>query len=1272
MSNLLKSKFFLGVMIVAVMVVGGVVANVSNNTASADCSITTTLRLGSKGTQVVCLQQSLGGLTADGNFGPMTKAAVVKFQKNSGLTADGIFGAKSRAVWMSNAGNSASFPAGCASASGYSTTTGLACYAIPSSNSFPAGCTSNLGFSPTTGASCATGVSTTYPAGCTSASGFSPTTGASCATGAVNNQTGPVSVSLSSDNPASGYIIANQATADLAHFTFTGTGTINTVVLQRTGISDQNTLSNVYLFNGNVRLTDGFSFNNVGQLTMNSLGIAINGPTTISVKADVASVTNASSLGITLIGFTAAGQSATTVSVKGNEMTYGTGNLASVYLNGTSQTVTGTPTVNAGTSAYTVWSNPLQVNTRAVWLKGANFRLTGSAPADALGNIRLYVDGVAVGSAATMGTITGSNYAMFDFSSVPVSLSTGSHTVDVRADIVKGASYTVTVSLQQASDLVLYDGQVGVNVAVTKTSALAYVASTSGVITINAGTASVVVDPTFSAQTNITGGATNVVIGKYKVHGYGEDVKVSSLSVTPILTSACTSGATYGSSTCNVTTSGATHTQFANGNGLNNVTLFFNGSQVGSSTGWVSGSGAISFNLGSQMILPAGVDSYIEVRADLTTDSGGTYAAGGPDPLATTGVNYTAGTVSADLTYVAGNAQGQTSHTAVDFPSSSKTGTTMTIQTGTLAVSKNTGYASQSIGPNTAGVKIGSYILQNQSTSESVRVTSLALTMLDVTASTTMTSSTTPALTNFSNLRTSETSGSGANPVQPSGSNTFSVDFTIAPSATKVIDVFADTSSTVSTSFSTKLVVTSLGSSSNVSISQNGTGTAVNGQVMTLAVGTVDNTTNLISLLSAPSTAQQFVPSANGATNATKATFKINATGGSVNISEMKFRVNSADVSQTLTSGTTTVGKQTDLLVSDGTQFLAGDVVQLANATNSTYGVGTVVSISTNTLTVNISVAPTTAATLVRLVPATVTSVTVNGISAAPVNGVVYLTGLNLTVPNGGAGLSQDAYVSYASVGTNGIMSGATSRVALEYMKYTSGNTTTEICSANIKTCSQAILTANIPYAPTMKLVGSAPSLVLASSGSTLTTGSVDVGHITVTAKGDITLNSLPINVILTHGTGTTTLSNAVPGYQANGIVVKDGSGNPVTTTNTAFGSTTAGGTSTISFTGGYTIPAGTSQTFKIFLQFDTVDSTNHAGTATLSMGTADLLSWTDTAGNAATTTGADLVGSAATLTSNKWIVTTNFTSSTTVPATEGTGSGFLYNYPTTTVGVSS
>ena len=295
------------------------------------------------------------------------------------------------------------------------------------------------------------------------------TTTGTTGTTPVVTPVGSVSAQLASDNPASGALIKSQATANLLNVNFAGTGTVTSVTLQRTGISNQNTLTNVYLFDGTTRLTDGYSFNVNGTLTINGLSIAVNGLHEISVKADVSSTatTDSSSVAIALTGFN--GGSA---NVQGNTFQIVNGTAAGATLGGTISPV-GTQTPSAGTTQYTVWSDQVSVTTRTVQLKGANFKMIGSAPSNALANIRLFVDGSDSGKVATVTTIQGSNYAIFDFTSAPLTMATGSHTVDVRADIVSGASRTVLVSLQQAADLVIYDPQVGVNIAAAGTPAAA-------------------------------------------------------------------------------------------------------------------------------------------------------------------------------------------------------------------------------------------------------------------------------------------------------------------------------------------------------------------------------------------------------------------------------------------------------------------------------------------------------------------------------------------------------------------------------------------------------------------------------------------------------------------------------------------------------------------------------------------------------------------------------------------------------------------------------
>jgi len=80
--------------------VSGLIAGSSGSSASGSTSSGSvsgsTIRQGSTGTAVRNLQQALVNkgysLSVDGNFGPMTKSAVMSFQRSVGITADGIVG----------------------------------------------------------------------------------------------------------------------------------------------------------------------------------------------------------------------------------------------------------------------------------------------------------------------------------------------------------------------------------------------------------------------------------------------------------------------------------------------------------------------------------------------------------------------------------------------------------------------------------------------------------------------------------------------------------------------------------------------------------------------------------------------------------------------------------------------------------------------------------------------------------------------------------------------------------------------------------------------------------------------------------------------------------------------------------------------------------------------------------------------------------------------------------------------------------------------------
>lgn len=881
--------------------------------------------------------------------------------------------------------------------------------------------------------------------------------------------TGPISVSLANDNPAAGAVVAGQATADLAHFAFAGSGTLKTVKLVRTGISSNSTLTNVYLYNGNVRVSDGASVNNTDStITFNNLSIVA--PVTLRVMADIAGSTAGQIVGVQLVGYTVSGATAmTSASVSGNYMNVASAALAGVTASSTSATSAG---VNAGTMGQTFWSGAVSVSTRSVSLKGASFKFIGSATADAATNLKLYVNGSPVGSSATVDSVT--NRLSFDFGTSPVILNTGSQTVELRGDIVKGSNRSIQFNLENASDLIAMDSQLGVNIAVTAPSTSGFVAQNGTTVNVSTGSVTTVIDPSFTSATTVTGGAAGATIGKFKLQAYGEDVKVSSLGVL-------------------ITGTVATSTF----SGVNNVALFFNGTQVGSSQNSAT-STALTFMLGSSLIIPAGTSGALEVRADLQNSAS---------------ANYTAGTITVALNIGSSNGQGQSSSATMNVPTAPVTTAGLTIATGALSVGTSASYANaQTVNPNTANVKIGSYVMQNTSSSESVRVTNLAVTVGG-----------TQSLTYLSNLRTTETSGSGSTPINPAASNNFSVNFTLAPGQSKTIDVMADIGAAISASTTiTTLLPTAIGASSNVSMSLS----AVTGQTITVQTGTLAVPT----LNPAPgSLAAQFVV---GGTSPALSQYNFVATNGNATITELKFAVGG-------TAGTSSV-----------TQVSAG------------------------------------------------------GQSASVVNGVAYLTGLNIVVPNGAAGTNVTVTPTFSTVGVNGLTSNTTATTSLTYMKYTIGGTTTSTSTINVPS-------------NTMTIVGTKPSLSIVASTDTLTNSTIKVAEITVTADtaGDLKLTALPITITSTGAVNIAT--------STNNIIVRDTSNNQITTTNTGLLVAANGsGSDTIAFTGGYLITAGTSKTFRISVTPQGVVATNSLSTK---LGAAASLTWTDQVGGVSGITGANI-----------------------------------------------
>jgi hypothetical protein len=325
---------------------------------------------------------------------------------------------------------------------------------------------------------------------------------------------------------------------------------------------------------------------------------------------------------------------------------------------------------------------------------------------------------------------------------------------------------------------------------------------------------------------------------------YGEDVKVNTLQVT------------FGTTT--VTT-------------LNNVSLYVNGGQVGTSQNF-AGTAALSYNLGSSLIIPAGQTVTLTVKADIVN---------------TSNAAWTSGTIATKIGGSSNNAQGQSSNELVSVASSQVTGNTLTVSSGVGTFSRSAGFTAVTIAPNTPNVKIGSFTLQANS-SEDIKVNSIG-----VNPNAMVSGVSTP--TNISNLTVKDGSTVLGTPVgNPSaGTTTFSfADITVSANQTKTFDVYADIGGGASASTTAAMSLSYRGSVSNTTSSSDAAGATVTSAASTLASST---------LVSSSPTGQFVV----GGSTFGIATYKLStaSAGTQANVRELRFTTTGTDAITSITVG---------------------------------------------------------------------------------------------------------------------------------------------------------------------------------------------------------------------------------------------------------------------------------------------------------------------------------------------------------------------------------
>ncbi|MBA3733136.1 peptidoglycan-binding protein [Patescibacteria group bacterium] len=505
-------------------------SSTTTTTTSTGYTFNVNLTVGSTGADVMNLQKVLNrsadtrvavsGVGSAGMessyFGALTKAAVMKFQAKYGISpVAGYVGPITRAKLNSMNVSSSS------STTTTTTTTGT----------FPAGCSSSTGYSSTTGQSCAT--TTTTPVG------------------------GSLSVSAGTQ-PTNSLAPQNAARIPFTTVVLTAGATdvtVNSVTVERVGLAQDAVLSGVVLLN-----SDGMQ---IGiAKTLNSNHQAVVGEPWVIKAGTSQTVTIAGNMAASLsayagqvVGLNVVGVN-TTASISGSFPIMGAQHtvnaslaLGTVTLATSSFDPQSAQTKEIGTSNYKFAGVRVTAGSaEQVKLWSVRFNQSGSASSNDLANVVVVVDGV---SYPTVVSADGKYYSAVFSGGLLIDKGL-SKDVYIKGDIVgtSAAGRTIQFDLYKNTDLYLSGvtygyGIIGTNPnggsAVVATTASEFVGTAAApgspffsgsVVTVSAGSVTSIQKATSVAAQNIAVNVPNQVLGGFVTDIKGEPITVQSMAFT--------------------------------------------------------------------------------------------------------------------------------------------------------------------------------------------------------------------------------------------------------------------------------------------------------------------------------------------------------------------------------------------------------------------------------------------------------------------------------------------------------------------------------------------------------------------------------------------------------------------------------------------------------------------------------------------------------------------------------------------------------------------
>lgn len=476
-------------------------ASTASTSTTTKCTFTRPLKVGSKGADVMCLQQTLNaggypvaasGPGSPGNetttFGPATKAAVMKWQAAAGVSpASGYFGPISEAKYLSMS---------------------------------------------------ATTTTTTTPTTTTTT-----TTTSTAVSGPVGSG---LTVTASVDQPASALAPANAARVPFTKVVFTastdGDVRVNNVVVERQGVGSDSGLADVVLLDdGYIQYGLSKTLNSVHQANLNEPFVVQAGTSRVFyVAGDRAGTGTLVSGEIVRLGVVSVDAGTTKVNaafpIVGNGMTMNTTLTIGTVTNQTGAYKTvATTTEDIGKTAFVFTSIRVTAGSQEkVMLQSIRWNQVGSIGPNDIANVKTTVEPVG-GTKTDYAAVVSSDgkYYTSRFGDGLLLDKGQSAEVYIKGDIVSGSNRTIKFDLYRTSDLAVSGQTYGFGIT-PPTSGTGFTSTNpwyfGSQVTVNKGTINVENSTTVASQ-NVAINLSNQPIGAFSVDVHGEPVSVAQIVV---------------------------------------------------------------------------------------------------------------------------------------------------------------------------------------------------------------------------------------------------------------------------------------------------------------------------------------------------------------------------------------------------------------------------------------------------------------------------------------------------------------------------------------------------------------------------------------------------------------------------------------------------------------------------------------------------------------------------------------------------------------------